>query len=118
MFVRFDGVEEVLLDPLAGGTRIIAPCLLSPSVEGLCYALRNREVWPEGFSWNFSYPESCAMGLAQKMWPKFISSPYHTDVTRALGLNITAAHGVFIWRSEHNEPSDIADALEAKVSVT
>jgi hypothetical protein len=112
------GTEEVaLVSPEAGGTRIIAPNLKYPSVAGLCYALRNKDVWPEGFTWNFSFPWSCAMGLARAMWPEYIPSPYHPQVTQALGLPVEAAHGVFIYRdSENNEPADIASALE-KVGV-
>jgi hypothetical protein len=40
-----------------------------PSLQGLSYILRHKELWPEGFVWDFSFPQSCALGLAQKIWP-------------------------------------------------
>lgn len=44
------------------------PDLTVPSLEGLAYLLRHRELWPEGFEWAFDDCKTCAMGLlARKM---------------------------------------------------
>jgi hypothetical protein len=43
----------------------------TPGREGLrrlAFALRHPETWPDGFVWNFSYCENCAMGLACQLW--------------------------------------------------
>jgi len=36
----------------------------TPTLGDLAIILRHREVWPEGFVWDFGECEHCAMGLA------------------------------------------------------
>jgi hypothetical protein len=40
----------------------------APSLQALSHILRHRELWPEGFAWDYSECETCAMGLAHKLW--------------------------------------------------
>ena len=47
----------------------LARSLGTPSVDGLIYSLRHPETWPNGFSWDFEYCSSCAMGLSRALWP-------------------------------------------------
>ena len=35
----------------------------NPSVRGLIYVLRHRELWPEKFVWEYTNCVTCAMGL-------------------------------------------------------
>lgn len=39
-----------------------------PSLENLSHILRNRDLWPEGFYWNFKHCDSCAIGMMNKLW--------------------------------------------------
>lgn len=39
-----------------------------PSLQRLSYLLRHKELWPEGFTWDFSDCSKCAMGLALAVW--------------------------------------------------
>lgn len=39
-----------------------------PSLRALSYLLRHREEWPAAFMWDFSFCDSCAMGLACDLW--------------------------------------------------
>jgi hypothetical protein len=45
------------------------PDLTVPSLENLAFMLRHRETWPADFEWNYVYLETCAIGLADRMWP-------------------------------------------------
>lgn len=42
--------------------------LTEPTVPGLIYLLRHKEMWPEGFVWKYNRPCSCAMGLSLRFW--------------------------------------------------
>jgi hypothetical protein len=35
-------------------------------LRGLSYLLRNKNLWPEKFEWNYASCDNCAMGLAMK----------------------------------------------------
>lgn len=48
--------------------RNFAPDLSKPSLTGLSYLLRHRELWPEGFNFYFMRCEDCAIGLAHRVW--------------------------------------------------
>lgn len=39
-----------------------------PSLHALSYILRHPDTWPKGFVWNFDDCETCAMGLAHRLW--------------------------------------------------
>src|SRR5262249_35156841 len=50
--------------------------LEKPSFPGLAYLLRHKELWPEGFVWDFCRLRDCAWGLASRYWGfDFDSSP-------------------------------------------
>lgn len=42
--------------------------LSRPSLRGLSYLLRHKELWPVGFEWDFGNCDRCAMGLAFSIW--------------------------------------------------
>jgi hypothetical protein len=41
--------------------------LSKPSLATLSFILRNKELWPEGFEWDYTSCLSCAMGLAIRL---------------------------------------------------
>lgn len=45
---------------------VISP---DPTLKSLAYVLRHKELWPEGFSWDFRYSTTCAIGLGHRLWP-------------------------------------------------
>lgn len=45
-----------------------------PELHVLSYALRHRDVWPEGFVWDFGDCDKCAMGLVDELWVLFDGS--------------------------------------------
>lgn len=47
--------------------------LSKPSIEGLVHILRNKSLWPEGFEWNYQRACTCALGLARRVWPQYVS---------------------------------------------
>ncbi len=42
--------------------------LRRPSLRGLAYLLRHKELWPEGFEFDYYDPFSCAIGLGRRVW--------------------------------------------------
>src|ERR1700733_2317440 len=42
--------------------------LTKPSLAALALVLRNRELWPEDFTWDYTRCSNCAIGLAAKLW--------------------------------------------------
>lgn len=93
-----------------------APIDLSePSVLGLAYVLRHSELWPCGFSFNFSHCTMCAMGLALRYW--HYSEPtketFAGSLSDLLGIPEEVAKKIFIWRDGRGyKPEDIAGDLE------
>src|SRR6267142_7011490 len=77
--------------------------LSKPSLKALSHLLRHREMWPQGFIWNYSMCDQCAMGLARAMWEKDYVSPCPDDlVMRAekymrntFGLDMTVINNIF-----------------------
>lgn len=74
-----------------------------PSLENLSYALRHPETWPDGFAWNYADCESCAMGLAAKLWESMgeIKEAYAaknhniTKMAKAFSLSYSASKCIF-----------------------
>lgn len=97
-----------------------AELLKSPSAEGLSFALRNKGVWPGGFTkFDYRYPEICAMALARELWPEHIEDLFHEEVGRALGMGRKDAERIFVRAHERYGKSmrevrafEVADLLD------
>lgn len=71
-----------------------APIDLSkPSLKGLAYILRHKELWPEGFEWRFTHPDRCAMGLLYKRGD--IELPHVGNMAVAMDISHTEANRIF-----------------------
>jgi hypothetical protein len=46
----------------------VVPNLTTPSLVGLAYLLRHKELWPRGFDWNYNASQTCAVGLSYQFW--------------------------------------------------
>ena len=97
----------------------VTALLASPSVPALIYALRHREVWPEGFEWDFGRCTNCAMGLTWKLW-EGIKTPLLYTVATNIGLPHEFSREVFFgynnaYGTDDNReitPEMVADELE------
>ncbi len=75
--------------------------LSTPSLKALSHILRNRNLWPKEFVWNYNQYYSCAMGLAATLWhfidPKYlvITSAYNL-MPQHLSVNEDAARKIFL----------------------
>lgn len=79
-----------------------------PSLENLSYVLRHPDAWPEGFEWDYGNCQTCAMGLAHRLWTS-VPKP-HPDVQkgssrmgRSFALPFEAAESIFFggdWSPE------------------
>lgn len=98
--------------------------LAKPSLKGLVYLLRHPQLWPEGFRWDWSRSESCAMGLAAKYWGgKVERHPYTYYMEEHFGLTCDTVLEVFCSRTVKRwfniftrpTPSDIARYIEKRL---
>lgn len=67
--------------------------LSKPSLQALSYVLRHRELWPEGFKWDFTLCTNCAMGLTSKLWNVYAYDPY--KIGEELGISGEQAQDFF-----------------------
>lgn len=49
--------------------------LAQPTLKGLAFLLRHKELWPLGFEWDFGNCDRCAMGLTVQLWS--LATPKH-----------------------------------------
>lgn len=101
--------------------------LSKPSIAGLAYALRHREIWPKGFKWDFPQPDGCAIGLGGRLWG------FHGSQWLSLACGISEEDRQVIFfagngrkrsvldkvfgRYSEPTPEDIAARLEALITV-
>lgn len=91
------------------------------SLEGLAYILRHRELWPEGFVWNYNDCDQCAMGLAAELFaPELIGQVCTSDIDKMFHVDLSLEEkGIFtelggiIGKSMNSiTPEDVADAID------
>ena len=70
------------------------PTLNAPSLRSLSAILRNRALWPEGFVWDYGNCETCAMGLAARMWKGL--SPTTSSLGPALEISSAVTDRLFL----------------------
>jgi hypothetical protein len=66
-----------------------------PTIGALSFALRHKELWPADFHWDYSRCETCAMGLARRMWPKHVEEPNLSSMVAAFGIDHDTAARIF-----------------------
>ena len=73
--------------------------LAAPTLEGLAYALRHREVWPEGFEWDYSLCETCAIGMARELWDstRNLDLPDIFNISVMFNISVDTAFDIFVW---------------------
>ena len=75
-------------------------------------------LWPKGCEWNFANPCCCAIGIAGRIWDRFMNAAY---LGQALNLKFEVAADVFYGTftpltCEDITPAMVADALEAALA--
>ena len=102
----------------------VTSLLAKPSLEGLAYALRHPQVWPEGFKWSYAHCETCAMGMAVELWSLRVkeegNATYRNAICNAIEIERTVATKIFcelgpalgasMWDVT---PEHVADAIDA-----
>jgi hypothetical protein len=103
-----------------------------PSIKALSHILRNRNLWPQGFKWDYDHCSSCAMGLAARLWSKHIRIGGEWEIksnARIVGKAIALPHAiakvVFTELFNHKNtpapqisPNDVADWLDSWLAGT
>jgi hypothetical protein len=88
--------------------------LSKPSVKGLAVILRDKSLWPRGFKFDYTHCQTCAMGLAEKVWGSFCPYwSYPDNTAKILGISMSDANRIFMARSGTATPEAIAEDLEA-----
>ncbi len=92
--------------------------LNQPSLEALSFILRNKELWPAHFVWDFSACDQCAMGLAHKIWPDKIKCPSGSDMSEVFNLDKDAVTRIFMACTTQSlfktiSPEMVADRIDA-----
>jgi hypothetical protein len=79
----------------------LATPVFKPDLRLLAHVLRHRELWPEGFVWNYSSCTHCAMGLAFQLWPDDQWRPdegggsWHGWISRKMDIPLEIADQIF-----------------------
>ena len=87
MLLNPDWEKEALLD------------LSKPSLKALSHILRDKELWPTGFTWNYGRCDQCAMGMAVELWfkTKTLGVEEHIDlIIEQLDLEFEVAEVIFL----------------------
>lgn len=86
-----------------------------PSLEGLSYALRHPEVWPEGFVWDYDNCKQCAMGLCVVL--NWTNLPGTIAMRALFGISIENAFEIFynIAGSTERGKATVTPAMVASV---
>ncbi len=78
----------------------------------LSRVLRDRSLWPVGFSWSYDLPSRCAVGMAHRLWPAVLwavpSVSFCRDVAEALDMSNRAAIRIF-WDAHRRADGTILD---------
>lgn len=92
-----------------------------PTINGLAYLLRHRELWPKGFCWDYLSRDCCAIGLMTCFWSKaHPGTGYMTPTTKlakTLGISGKNANKIFFglpWNSG-TTPDEVADVIDLLV---
>ena len=84
----------------------------------LSFILRNRELWPKGFEWDYTRCETCAVGLAFRLGmatennTSAMKVPFNMSVEETYKIFIEAAAHFLVAASDIT-PEHIADLLDA-----
>lgn len=119
------------------------PFSIEPSLSMLSHFLRDKDLWPKGFIWDYSNCTTCAMGLAVEMFNltlgndemgcPFPAQTYLHAMLETFGLKENEARKIFtqlgsperginfLWRDigevirNHKQitPEQVADAIDA-----
>jgi hypothetical protein len=104
------------------------PTLDKPSLAALSFALRHPETWPEGFVWDYGNCETCAMGLANRLWGGILNKePYAGEsacrMASVFGIRQEKAFEIFIFAPANRQlrlrgvtPTQIADLIDAHLA--
>lgn len=85
----------------------------------LVTVLRNRDLWPPGFTWNYCRSDCCAMGLAKAIG--HVKTYTSHDMAMFYGFSPCTAHRIFLHAAgikgfffrDMITPQIIADMIEA-----
>lgn len=97
------------------------PTTDKPSLAALSYVLRHREMWPEGFVWDYGSCTRCAMGLSTVLW-RTMGTPCTEIMVRSFKMNRDDAQHIFLFLHKNDvseiTPQHVADAIDRLLAET
>lgn len=91
-----------------------------PSLEGLAYALRHKEMWPPGFRWGYNDCRTCALGMVVRLWGV---KDDDDEIDQAFGLNEEEGSVIFYEVGLAHKvgahavtPEMVADTIDAVIA--
>jgi len=85
----------------------------TPSLSSLAFILRNKELWPDDFHWDFWNCSTCAMGLAMEVWGQHRGCIAPGRIAKMFGMPLGDVERIFVaWRDGNPTPADIADRID------
>lgn len=91
--------------------------LSRPSLRGLSFLLRHKELWPAGFVWDYGYCDSCAMGLARDLWGVDIPGKgFFTQIADAFGIGMENFYRIFVEARFRRGLPELRDVTPAMVA--
>jgi hypothetical protein len=90
---------------------------MTPTLENLATVLRHRQMWPEGFEWDYRCCESCALGLAWRLGMISLDT-IHTaaeefDIPYYVAMRIFLLLAAKCGGMRDITPEHVADAIDA-----
>lgn len=93
--------------------------LPEPDLRTLAAILRDQSTWPPGFKWNYEDCETCAMGLAAKLYSQ-VEAPDTVAMAKAYKLSHDTVDDLFVGfhpllypiANERITPENVADAID------
>lgn len=72
--------------------------LSKPSLQALSHLLRHKELWPDGFEWDYRRCSTCAIGLSRELWDRKNIKRFTLmlDIELMLGIDLNDANHFFV----------------------
>ena len=90
--------------------------LTKPSLKGLAYILRHKELWPKKFRWDFAVCERCAMGMAVKLWNYKTYYGHVAATANKFRISIPDARAMFCYESPYMPMDENGNRLPGNVT--
>ena len=93
------------------------PTVKKRDLSELSHVLRNKDLWPKNFEWNYNDCETCAMGLAALLWNE-VNGTNTWAMEKAFDIDSDTSNAIFLELADHPDdfskitPEHVANAID------